>query len=196
MNNLRRFRAFEAPDHYEFKDPDSGILYTGKTVPEVVDRINKYRAQNLLEPLEQLPAVITEYTCGLPENCNKCEKNKDLTRSIFTYVKGGILLAKNAYFKVFVNQEEAEKRGQQCLGCVHNVFPDKGPFLKYTDDIAIKQVGDREVSMAKDLGNCAACTCVLKSKVFLGGSLPKFPEDQLQKMKAVKCWQLKLSQQE
>jgi len=89
---LRRFKAFEAPDHYELKDPDTGHVMSGKTILDVVNQVTKYRAQNLLEPLEYLPAVIEEYTCGLPENCNKCQPTESLHRSIFLYVKGGVTL--------------------------------------------------------------------------------------------------------
>lgn len=193
---LRRFKAFEAPDHYEFKDPDTGYVMKGPTIVTVINQINQYRAQNGLEILEQLPAVIEEYTCGLPENCNKCQPNTDLHRSIFLYVKGGVQLAKNALFRNFVTQAQAETRGQQCLGCRHNVFPDKTGFPAWADNVAVMQVGDRKVSMEKDLGNCEVCTCLLKSKVFQGGPLPKFPEDQVEKLRDVKCWQLKESNQE
>lgn len=163
---------------------------------DVVEQISKYREQNKLEPIEYLPTVVENYTCGLPENCNKCEKHDKLHRSIGMYIQGGVALLKQMYYQAFATQEVAEKRGAQCVACQYNVFPDKKGFIKFADNLAEMQIGKtRKVSMEKELGNCEVCTCSLRSKVFFGGKLSSFPEDQIEKMKAVDCWQLKVSQE-
>jgi hypothetical protein len=193
---LRRFRPFEASPIYQFKDPDTGHLYKEPSLKQLYTAIITYRIQNRLDAIEHLKEVVENYLCGLPENCNKCQPNEQLHRSMYTYIKGGVALLKNMFFQKFVTQTEAEKRAEQCVTCEYNVFPDKGPFMAWADEIAISQVGERKCSKDKYLGSCAVCTCVLKSKVHFDGTLEKFPEEELVKLKSVKCWQLKLSGQE
>ena len=191
---FRKFKPFEASRVFEFKDPDTGFQYREKSLADLYKRIVTYRAQNNLEPLELLREVVENYLCGLPENTNKCQP-MELQRSWFQTVVGGVLLLKNLAFRRYAPQKVAEERAKQCEGCKFNVFPDKGPFISFADNIAVMQVGERRTENAEKLGNCEVCTCVLKSKVFYQGSLPKFPEDQLVQLRSVNCWQLKLSGQ-
>jgi hypothetical protein len=190
-----KFKPFEASSRLEFKDPDTGFLYQAKSLPSLYKEIIQYRHNNRLEDIENLQDVVENYLCTLPENCNKCSP-KELHRSFMTYVRGGVQLVKNFAYKKYATQEVAEKRAAQCEKCPLNVFPDKGPFLNYVDEWAIKFVGDRKTSNADKLGNCAGCTCVLRAKVFVGDALPPFPDDQLVKLRGVRCWQLKLSGQD
>lgn len=193
---LRTLKPFEAFPLYTFRDPDTGHNFGPyKDVKDLYVAVIQYRDQNNLEPLEFLRETVEHYLCSLPENCARC-KTIELHRSAWTYVKGGIQLFKNMLIREKVSQEVAEARARQCVNCVHNVFPDKGPFMAWADEIAISQVGDRRVSVHDELSSCEVCTCPLRGKVFQGGSLPKFPDDQVVKLKAVKCWQLKLSGQE
>jgi len=192
---FRRFRAFEAPANLTFKDPDTGHVYKSTTFSSLYTDIIRYRQQNNLEPLEGLREVVENYLCGLPENNGKCQQNTEMSRSFSQYVQGGIALLKNIAYRKFASQREAEERAHQCLKCEFNVFPDKGNFLNYADNIAIMQVGERKTSLDKDLGNCAVCTCVLRSKVHYDGKLNKFSAEELVKLKKVNCWQLKLSGQ-
>lgn len=186
---VKKFAPFEAPRSYEFKDPDTGFVQRASSLTELYKNITLYRIQNGLEPLEYLDTVVENYLCGLPENANKC-KGVQLHRSVATYVKGGMVLLKNMLFPKFVTPAEAEARAKQCSTCKFNIFPDKGPFLGYADEIAISQVGERKTSLDKELGNCEVCTCVLRGKVHYGGTLDKFPPDQEEKLKSVNCWQL------
>lgn len=192
---LKKFKPFQASGRIEFKDPDTGHIYTAPTTQELHRSIVMYRMQNQLEPIEALPDVVENYMCELGCNVGKCV-TVELKRSWSHYIKGGIALVKNMAFRKYCTQEEAEKRAEQCVACVHNIFPDKGPFVSWVDDIAIQQVGERRTKRHNDLGSCAVCTCPLRSKVFVGTPLPGFPESEAQEMRKVKCWQLKLSSQE
>ena len=193
---MRRFKAFEASPTIEFKDPDTGYMFRANNLKNLYVDIIKYRAQNNLEPVEYLREVVENYLCGLPENCNKCQENDKLSRSISQYVRGGIALLKNMAYPRFVTQAVAEERAEQCIKCPNNIFPDKGPFLAWSDEIAIQQVGERKSVHHEDLGSCKVCTCTLKSKVFFGGALSEFPSEELVELKKVNCWQLKITGQD
>lgn len=192
---FKKFKPFEASSRIEFKDPDTGFIYIAKTLPELYVYIQKYRVQNGLPALDGLREVVENYLCTLPENRYKCN-HVEVPRSFSMYIKGGIALLKNMAFSRFVPQKVAEERAAQCVGCEHNVFPDKGPFMRWADEIAVSQVGERKTALDAQLGNCAVCSCVLRSKCHYGGKLDPFPPEELVKLKSVKCWQLKLSGQE
>lgn len=192
---FRKFKAFEASVRYEFKDPDTGYFYRAGSLRDLYQQIIKYRSQNQLEPLDHLNLVVENYLCGLPENVNKCTV-RELNRSIWQTVKGGIQILKNLAYKVYATQAVAEKRSKQCEGCKFNVFPDKDWKTQFGDNIAIMQVGERKTANADKLGSCEVCTCVLRSKVFFAGKLDPFTEEEVVKLKEVDCWQLKLSGQD
>lgn len=191
---FRRFKAFEASAVLQFKDPDTGMVYKADNLTELYKRIILYRQQNNLAPIEFLRETVENYICTMPMNANKCQ-GVDMPRSVMTYVKGGIQLFKNLLFKKYATQEIAEKRAAQCSKCEFNVFPDKGPFMAWADQIAIQCVGDRKVSVNDQLGNCDVCTCNLRSKVFFQGKLDPFTDEQLVKLRKVKCWQPELAGQ-
>lgn len=191
-----RFKAFEAPLFYTFTDPDTGRVFTDSSISSLATSIISYREQNTLPAIDKLKTVIENCTCALPENMHKCQENKEISRSFSEYIKGGIMLLNNKMKKQFASQEVAEARAAQCLTCPNNSFPDKGPFLKWSDEIAIKQVGERRTSIHNLLGNCAVCSCPLRSKVFTADPLPPFSDDQVVELNKVDCWQLKLSNQE
>lgn len=193
--SFRKFKAFTASASIEFKDPDTGHIFKAKSLTELYRNIIMYRVQNNMEMIEYLPQVVENYQCGLPCNNGRCEAMQ-LERSLSQYIRGGVSLIHNMMFPKFATQEEAEARAKQCAGCPNNVFPDKGAFLKWADDVAIQQVGERRTTRHNELGNCAACSCPLRSKVFIGGPLGKFPANEVEEMKKVGCWQLRLSGQE
>lgn len=192
---FRQLKPFEAFREFKFKDPDTAYMHKGKDLPDLCKNIVNYRAQNLLEPIEQLVAVVENYLCGLPDNCNKC-KHMELHRSFYTTIKAGLILIKKKIFKEYVSQDVADTRATQCVSCPFNSFPDKDAFVKWSDDNAIEMIGARKSKLHDELGNCAACGCPLRAKVFLGGKFPKFKLHEVALMKTVKCWQLKESGQE
>lgn len=186
---FKKFKPFEAPSSIEFKDPDTGHIYKSKTYAGLYKDIIQYRAQNNLEQIENLKETVENYICTLPENCNKCT-GVELHRSFYQYIKGGVALVKNIAFRQFASLEVAEKRALQCVSCENNVFPDKDNFLAWSDNIAIMQVGERRSSLHDKLGNCAVCSCPLKSKVFVDGVLPAPTKEEEEGFKKVNCWQL------
>lgn len=192
---FKKFKAFTASASIEFKDPDTGHVFKAKSLTELYRNIIMYRVQNNLEMIEYLPQVVENYQCSLPCNIGRCEE-ATLERSLAQTVRGGVALIYNMMFPRFATQEEAEARAEQCVKCPNNIFPDKGPFIAWSDDVAIQQVGERRTTRHNELGNCAACSCPMRSKVFVGGKLRKFPEDEVIEMRKVGCWQLRLSGQE
>ena len=194
---MLKFKAFEVPSKYDFKDPDTGLPFLASSEEELISQITAYRAQNGLEPIDGLPIVLQNYWCGQAANAGKCKECAvELTRGFSQYIKGGLTLLRTMMFKQFASQEVAEARAKQCSTCRFNVFYDKGPFVEWTDQIAIQCVGQRKTSFDDKLGNCACCSCVLKSKVHITGPLDPFTPKQIEQMKTVNCWQLPLSGQQ
>lgn len=161
-----KLKPFAAPKRFCFKDPDTGFEYLELTEQDLIRRIVAYRAQNGLEPIEHIGMVLENYWCTLPENTGSGQFGPELKRGFLAYVKGGVTLLKYALINNPVPKDVADKRAAICCGCPGNVFPDKGPFMRWTDDIAVHTVGDLRTDRHEDLGNCEGCTCVLKAKVW------------------------------
>jgi len=189
---MLRFKPFAAPKRFVFKDPDTGFHYEEATEKDLIRRIVHYRAQNELPPIEHLDLVLANYWCGLPENEGSCQPYGKLKRGIIAYIKGGIALLETIAYprEHIVTQEQADKRAEKCLGCVYNVFPDKGAFVRWSDDIAEASVGDLRAKHYESLGNCEVCSCTLKAKVWYKGSMG-LDEKQKEIMREVDCWQPK-----
>ena len=109
-------------------------------------------------------------------------------------MRGGITLLVNLWYDRVASQEVAETRSRQCLGCPNNEFPDKGAFVKWSDEVALASIGEKKTSYHESLGNCKVCSCVLKAKVFYDGAA-SFTEEELREFRKVNCWQLKLSKE-
>lgn len=153
-----------------------------------MSEIISYRSQNRLPEIDELSLVLQNYWCSLPENIGKCNPQK-LKRGWMQVFRGGIAVVHNLFYGEdnMVPQETAEKRAAICVICPKNVFPDKGPFLKYCDKIADASTFGRTTSLDEKLGNCAACSCVLKAKVHFGGKF-KLTSEELSEMPDF-CWQ-------
>lgn len=184
---MQKLIAFATPARFVFQDPDTRYQYRAETREALVKHIVGYRQQNNLKPIEHLELVLENYWCGLRENIGRCEP-LPLRRGLLSYVKGSIALVENILMKKMVSSEEAEARAKICVSCPHNVFPDKGAFVQWSDQIAEASTDGRKVSVHDKLGSCDVCTCTLKAKVWYGGTLRLKP-DEREKMKAVGCWQ-------
>ena len=187
-----RFKAFTGPQAYKFKDPDTGREFNELSKDELIRRITAYRQQNNLETIDELSMVLESYWCGLPENAGRCGPAGPLRRGFLGYLKGGVALVKNLLYHRVVEQKEADRRSEICAGCILNVFPDKGAFLSWSDDIMIASTGrDRRSKRHDDIGQCAGCTCPLRAKVWYGGriDLTKQQESDMKQANPA-CWQL------
>lgn len=149
-----------------------------------------YRAQNELAPIESLDLVLENYLCHLPQNLKKCRPCDKLKRGLLTYIKGGIVLLQNLWYDNPVEETEANRRAEICIKCPLNVFPDKGPFVAWSDAIALASVGDKKVARHEELGNCAGCTCCLKAKVWYRGPFDLTTTEQSLMRSVKNCWQL------
>lgn len=189
---MKTFIPTFQPLNWKFKDPDSGREFEERTKKNLFQKIVAYRSQNTYDPIEELSLVLDNYNCELPEHCGVCE-DTFLVRGVLQYIKGGISLITQALFKSFVTQEVADERAELCIQCPNNQFPDKDAFVQWTDAVAEESVGDRRAAHHEQLGNCIACTCVLKAKVFFGGKIQLSDKErkdihQVQPL----CWQLKI----
>ena len=185
---LKTFKPFTGPVKYVFKDPDTSFIYQAADKKELLNRIVSYRKQNELEPIEALDIVVDNYLCGLPENRANC-KHLPLERNWMGYVRGGLALLKNMLYKSYVSQAVADERASICIQCPHNVFPDKGNFLIWSDTQAEAAVGDRKSIHHDRLGNCEICTCTLKAKVWFGDEIV-LPQEEYVQLPDF-CWQKK-----
>lgn len=192
MAAFLQFKPFHTSKVWRFPDPDSGYMNVAENKADLIKSIVSYRGNNRLPPIEQLPRVLENYLCGLPENCGSCEP-KPLERGFLMTLRGGMALLEWVTFphEHTATQEEAEKRAEQCAACKFNVFPDKGPFVAWADDIALACIGDKKTSWNAVLGNCEVCSCVLRAKVFYKGD-PKFTPEQREQAASVNCWQLQV----
>jgi len=164
---LRKPKPFLGFQKYKFKDPDTNFKFEATTLAKLIQHIEQYRIQNELEPLEFINDVVLHYNCMLPENMGVCSPSGEtLKRGVVQYIKGGVSLLKNLLYHKMVSQEEANKRAAICKLCPHNVFPDKGPFVKWADHIAEASTGGRKALDHNSLGNCELCTCPLRAKVW------------------------------
>lgn len=172
---------------WEFKDPDTGYIYRANSEKELLTLIVNYRKQNELSAIEFLEVIVENCLCKRRVNLGACEAREPLKRNIFQYFKGGIALLKNMAYNKFVSQKEADARAKICILCPLNVFPDKKGFVKWSDDLALASIGERRSTYHDELGNCEACGCTLKAKVFYGDKL-NLSDEELNKMPEL-CWQ-------
>lgn len=188
---LLKLRPFCGPKRFVFKDPDTGYAYQEATEKDLIKRILGYRAQNQLQPINHLHAVLQNYWCALPENQGECEECPKLQRGLLAYIRGGVALIDNLWYgpSARVNQETADARSEICVNCPYNIFPDKGPFIAWSDMMAENSIGDSRSARHNDLGNCEVCSCTLRAKVFYKGDMG-LTEDQKEKMREVGCWQV------
>ena len=164
---MQRLKPFSAPAKYVFRDPDDGHSYAAHTKEQLFRQILGYREQNRLPPIDALDAVLENYWCSLPENCGACEP-VPLKRGWIEYLKGGVALVEDIFFGEanIVDVGDAEARAKICVDCPENVFPDKGFFMIWADNIALAARGDRHTNQDDLLGNCAVCTCPLRAKIW------------------------------
>lgn len=185
---FQRLKVFEAPSSYPFIDPDTGRQFLAPDKASLIKQIVSYRAQNRLDPIEEIDLVLENYWCSLPGNIGKCHTER-LERSFFQTVRGGIALVTNVFFgnDAMVSDEEAERRAQICLQCPNNSFPDqKGKFDSWADKLAEASTHGRKVSVNEQLGNCMICSCNLRAKVFKKPPF-SFPEDERKALPDF-CW--------
>lgn len=187
---MLKFKPFSGPRRYCFVDPDTGVEFIESSKKLLKGRIRQYREANKLEEIENLDLVLEHYWCGLPENFGSCEFVERVPRGLFATLKGGVTLFSNVLYGKTVSQEVADERANQCAGCKYNILPaDKG-FEKFSNDLALAARGDKRTSRDDELGQCGACGCVLKMKVWYGDKI-KIEPDWEGKMREVGCWQLK-----
>ncbi len=187
-----KFRPFTGPQVHEFKDPDTGFHYRGKDALSLHKQIIQYRANNDLEPLEALPAVVENYLCLQPVNAGRCQENTELKRNLWQSFKGGVVLLHNMLYKKFASQTQADARAQICITCPKNVFPEnKSVYIATADKIAEASTLGRKSKYHNELGNCIVCSCPLRCKVFYGEKITLTPEEKSEMPDF--CWQLKES---
>lgn len=190
---LYKLKPFAAPKHYVFKDPDTGRDFAANTQAELTAAIVAYRQQNSLPSIEFLDVVLDHYWAMLPENIENRTPSSPLRRGFLAYVKGGVALISKLFYGVdhLVDQATADRRASICVQCRYNVFPDKGPFVAWSDQIAAHMTGDLKSKHNDLLGNCEVCSCLLRAKVFWRGNMG-LTDAQEAKMRSVGCWQVEV----
>ncbi len=191
---LLRLTPSAAPKRFIFQDPDTKRKFKANSREALTKAIVAYRAANGLEPIKRLEMVLDHYWATLPENIGNTEVAPELGRGWLAYVKGGLTMLDYLYYgeKSLVTQEIANKRAKQCTSCKYNIFPDKGPFIAWADEIAKASVGDKMTPYDAELGNCQVCSCVNRAKVWYRGKF-KPSAKEIEKFKEVNCWQLQLT---
>ncbi len=186
---LKKFAPFRVPQSWYFLNPENRWRIEGKSLQDLASKVRLYRAQNEFSELDYLEAVIEHYLCTRRENIGACEDRGPLKRGLIAAIKGGVVVLKNLMYNSFASEELANERAEICVKCPHNVFPDKGPFIEWSDRLAENSVGDRKTRSHDLLGNCAICSCPLRCKVFFNGKI-ELKSDELDQMPEY-CWQKK-----
>lgn len=189
---FKKFKPFAGSKVFEFKDPDTGRQFKGSNVPDLLKQVRGYREQNRFEEIEYLPEVIENYLCSLPVNAGACQQLKTFKRGVIATMRGGIGVLKNLAYKSFATQEVADARSEVCAKCPKNAFPDRDKFIKWSDDIAEMSVGNRRSKNHDLLGICDVCSCPMRAKVFIKGTIA-LTQEQLDEMKTLGCWQPEFS---
>jgi len=186
-----RFKPFEGPARFYWKDPDTGREFEESSKQALIDRITTYRGQNNLEPLEEISFVLESYWCGLPENKGKCVPVEGLKRGLLGYLKGGVALIQNLWYDTTVPMRVANERGAVCVECPFNSKYDVPWFEEWSNNVAIASVGEKRSAHHDNLWQCSACSCPLKAKVFYNGRIELTNEqEKVIKETNPKCWQL------
>ena len=191
-----QFKKFCSPSKFEFKDPDvPNKVYKGQSYEQLYQQIRGYRSQNELPPIDYLEVVVENYICRLPGHEGSCQPRPPLKRGLLATLRGGIALIQNLMYSEFAAQVVADARALECKDCPLNTFPDKGPFVKWSDELAQMSVGSRKSEFHEELGNCEGCGCPMRPKVFYMGPI-KLTAQQKEKMLEAnpECWQVKVSQ--
>jgi len=185
-----RFLPLHAPEYWEFRDPDTGLLYKATTKKDLISYITSYRTQNELENIHFIDTIIDNYMCSQKKYRGMCQRVK-LRRGILGYIKGGLALLQEVFTGEPVKAKEANRRSAICAKCPFNIFPDTSGFHEWSDNVAIEAVGSRKAFNHNELGSCKVCTCTLKAKVWLA---PPFrtPKSQQEVVRPVtpNCWML------
>lgn len=188
---LLRLAPFHSFRTFKFPDPDTKFMHHAQSFEMLIHNIKFYRRQNELEELEYLESVVEHYLCQQKENIGACERRPQLKRGIIPFLKGGVLLLKNLLYNQFVSQEVADARSELCKTCPLNVFPDKGAFVRWSDELAVQTVGERKSKNHDALGTCEGCGCPLRCKVWYGGTIKLKPEEKEKILPVTpNCWQL------
>lgn len=187
-----RFTPLHAPKEFTFRDPDTKRAFQGNSIADLCAQVRAYRKSNELAELDYLETVVENYLCRRPKNWGGCEPIGELKRGVYRTIRGGVALIQNLMFKSFVSQEVADQRAEICVACPLNVFPDKGPFIEWSDKLAEDSVGDRKSKLHNQLATCTGCGCPLRSKIWWNGKI-KLRKREIERMKIAnsKCWQLK-----
>lgn len=192
-----KFKPFEAPTVYKFKDPDTSHEYYSATRGGLLRTIVDYRYQNDLPEIEHLEEVLDHYLCTLPENINKCEVC-DTPRGVMQIYRGGLSLLKTVLLKKMVPLSVASARTKICYMCPNNQYPTDADrsvaeggstvFDMWSTKVAEQATTDRPSAYDKKLKQCIACSCPLKVKV---NSVGPFKLTKTERFKMPEyCWQL------
>lgn len=159
------------PGGWRYKDPDTGFDYNQaySSFSDLAAHVVRYRAQNKLDPIPDLPNILSQWLCAQPNMERYC-KNVFTKRTVGQYVRGLGAAAKmaGASKKIYAPQEVAEKRAAICVNCEYNKpSEDDSKARHYTDEYVQKIVGNRRTALDGKLFSCEICTCPLRSKVHI-----------------------------
>ena len=195
------------PGGWRFVDPTTGFEFNERyrNLPQLLQHIRDYRAQNKLAPIPSLQIVVENWLCHQP-NMERYSKSVPAVRGIQQYLQGAKAYAKAKLAveqdEYLTSKEEAEVRAKICTNCFHNEIPKEKSKLAELADVKIQElVGDRTTSLDRGLFMCSICTCPLRAKVhFAQDFVEKNMEPKMQYLapnglpgrdgKPLYCWQL------
>ena len=161
------------PGGWRFIDPETGYDFPGlkeryASLDALVEHVDRFRAQNGLDPLPDTRSIVIHYMCTQANVAHRCTE-VPTPRTISQYIAGfraALKMITRHKSRAYVLPFVAEKRAAICVRCPFNKVNNEHHALgKYADKTVRAIVGDRTTSKDGQLFSCSICTCPLRSKV-------------------------------
>ena len=166
------------PGGFDAHVPATGAVWRGEDYHALVGKVEAHlKANKLTGSVER---IIHETTArrlmaeGKPQFVEPVKQDDPRKRTIADYWAGTKLFAvlaskENSGNDPFVNPSEASRRGGICAACPHNTGPLKkqGWIDAWASGRMRAAIGGRSTAVDAKLGQCAICTCELRTAVWI-----------------------------
>lgn len=179
-------RSLGPPGGWKYTQPESGVVFTGISYAQLVEKVLKHRRGNQYDTSAGWESRFEEEFCQQNQLVGTqwcpCENEapkearrvglEDVRRFLNSAAK-----AIKAGGDVFVDQAEAERRASICVagpdgnGCINNAIVPACYGCNGVRDLILKVRGSRTTVQDSKLRQCMVCGCDNKVKIWLKESV-------------------------